>query len=120
MSSKKRRGKPQKQKKKFYSESFLENENPTHEKAKARDLRHSSWWNKKTVRGECYYCRKIVKPDELTMDHKIPISRGGKSEKMNLVPACKDCNNKKKNLLPLEWDEYMNRLNSTKEEIDGK
>jgi 5-methylcytosine-specific restriction enzyme A len=41
------------------------------------------------------------------MDHIVPLVRGGKSTKGNLVPACKECNNKKKYLLPMEWDEYM-------------
>lgn len=29
------------------------------------------------------------------MDHLIPIARGGKSNKNNCVPSCKDCNTKK-------------------------
>lgn len=29
------------------------------------------------------------------MDHLIPIARGGKSDKKNCVPSCKDCNTKK-------------------------
>ncbi len=44
------------------------------------------------------------------MDHLVPLGRGGKSVKGNLVPACKDCNNKKKIMLPLEWDEYMGTI----------
>lgn len=44
------------------------------------------------------------------MDHIVPIVRGGKSTKGNCVPACKDCNSKKKHMLPLEWEEYLSRL----------
>jgi 5-methylcytosine-specific restriction protein A len=44
------------------------------------------------------------------MDHVVPLARGGRSTKGNLVPACKDCNNKKKNLLPMEWEAYIARL----------
>lgn len=80
------------------------------EKQKARDLRHSSWWRNKKSSGICYYCKKKFDPDDLTMDHLIPVSRGGKSEKINLVPACKECNNKKKYLLPGEWEEYLHRI----------
>jgi len=83
------------------------------EKKIARDLRASSWWRSKIASGKCYYCGGIFKPSELTMDHKIPISRGGTSEKINIVPACKECNNKKKYMLSIEWDEYMNRLKSS-------
>ena len=44
----------------------------------------------------------------LTMDHLVPLSRGGKSIRANLVPACKECNNKKKNNLAFEWDDFGN------------
>jgi len=44
------------------------------------------------------------------MDHVVPLTRGGKSTKGNLVPACKACNSKKKYLLPIEWDEYLKGL----------
>ena len=53
---------------------------------------------------------------ELTMDHIVPIIRGGRSTKNNVVPACKECNNKKKHSLPMEWEEYLDKLK--KEHID--
>lgn len=78
------------------------------EKAKARDLRHSQWWKRRCAKCICHYCGKTVKAKELTMDHVVPVSRGGKSTKGNVVPACKDCNTKKKQLMPIEWDKYIN------------
>ena len=80
------------------------------EKQKARELRHSAWWKNKVADGICYYCDQKFLPTELTMDHKIPLSKGGHTEKINVVPCCKECNNKKKYLLPTEWDEYMKSL----------
>jgi 5-methylcytosine-specific restriction endonuclease McrA len=80
------------------------------EKQKARELRNTQWWKRKCDEGECYYCGGKMSHNELTMDHIVPIVRGGKSVKNNVVPACKDCNNKKKHLLPVEWDEYLKRL----------
>jgi 5-methylcytosine-specific restriction endonuclease McrA len=44
------------------------------------------------------------------MDHIVPIVRGGKSRKGNIVAACKECNNKKKHMLPVEWEAYMAAL----------
>jgi 5-methylcytosine-specific restriction endonuclease McrA len=44
------------------------------------------------------------------MDHIVPLIRGGRSRRGNVVPACKDCNNKKKSLLPVEWEEYLRHL----------
>ena len=86
------------------------------EKDKARQLRRTHWWNKKIQKGTCYYCHCQVGQKQLTMDHVIPLSRGGKSKKGNIVPACKECNNRKKYLLPIEWEEYLELL--TKKEPD--
>ena len=82
------------------------------EREKARALRKTRWWKQRLSRGTCYYCGHRFVPDELTMDHIIPIIRGGKSTKNNIATACKDCNNKKKHMLPMEWQEYLNNLTS--------
>lgn len=82
------------------------------EKEKARRLRRTQWWYNRLSSGICYYCRHQVGRADLTMDHIVPLSRGGKSRKGNLVPACKECNNNKKYLLPLEWEEYLEKLNT--------
>jgi 5-methylcytosine-specific restriction protein A len=65
------------------------------EKNKARELRESQWWKQTRGKGMCYHCEQRFHPSELTMDHLIPIARGGKSDKKNCVPSCKDCNTKK-------------------------
>jgi 5-methylcytosine-specific restriction endonuclease McrA len=44
------------------------------------------------------------------MDHLIPLIRGGRSVRGNMVPACKDCNSKKQSSLPWEWDAYVQAL----------
>ncbi len=80
------------------------------ERAKAREMRQSSWWKRKRSEGTCYYCGQKFSPLELTMDHIVPLIRGGKSTKGNLVPSCKECNSRKKHMLPLEWEEYIERL----------
>jgi 5-methylcytosine-specific restriction protein A len=80
------------------------------EKDKARKLKRTHWWNKKIQTGLCHYCHRTVGREQLTMDHVVPLSRGGKSNKGNIVPACKECNNKKKYLLPIEWEEYLKSL----------
>ncbi len=80
------------------------------EKAKARELRQSQWWKRKRGEGVCFFCGEKFSAKELTMDHIVPIIRGGKSTKGNVVPACKECNNKKKNMLPIEWEDYLMKL----------
>lgn len=65
------------------------------EKAKAKQLRESVWWKQLVGKGTCYHCENKFKAGDLTMDHLIPIARGGKSDKKNCVPSCKECNTKK-------------------------
>lgn len=80
------------------------------EKDKARKLRKTRWWQQKTAPGTCYFCDRKMNFKDLTMDHIVPLSRGGRSTKDNLVACCKECNNRKKNALPIEWEEYMESL----------
>lgn len=77
------------------------------ERHKARALRESQWWKRRLAKGLCYYCGESTPPGELTLDHIVPVARGGKSTKGNVVTACKACNNAKKQLLPMEWEEYL-------------
>ena len=80
------------------------------ERAKARALRGSQWWKRRIAVGCCHYCGRQVGPRALSMDHVVPLIRGGRSSRGNVVPACKECNNQKKSLLPVEWKEYLRRL----------
>jgi 5-methylcytosine-specific restriction protein A len=82
------------------------------ERNKARDLRDSQWWKRKCAKGRCHYCRRKFLPAELTMDHVVPISRGGKSTKGNIVACCKECNTQKKHLMPMEWEEYLTSVST--------
>jgi 5-methylcytosine-specific restriction enzyme A len=84
------------------------------ERRKARELRQSQWWKRCCAKGVCHYCGRPTPAHELTMDHIVPLARGGRSTKGNVVPACKDCNNRKKNLLPMEWDTYIQSYRNEK------
>lgn len=77
------------------------------ERDKARSLRKTRWWQQKTAPGLCFYCKRKTAFKNLTMDHLVPLARGGRSTKDNLVPCCKKCNNLKKSMMPLEWEEYL-------------
>src|SRR5919198_4258193 len=39
----------------------------------------------------CQYCRRVLAPTELTLDHVVPRSRGGDSSWDNLVACCRAC-----------------------------
>ena len=89
---------------------WVEEDQLRRERAKARELRHSQWWKNRRGRGICHYCRRRVPPKELTMDHIVPLVRGGKSTKSNVAPCCKACNSRKKSLVPSEWQDYLAKL----------
>lgn len=73
------------------------------EKSRARELRRSTWWKKKLEHGLCYYCEQYFLKSELTMEHKVPLSRGGRSIRSNLVVSCNVCNSQKKYRTSAEW-----------------
>jgi 5-methylcytosine-specific restriction endonuclease McrA len=53
-------------------------------------------------RNRCQYCGKVYVQRDLNLDHVAPLSRGGRSEWINVVTACVPCNSKKGNRLPEE------------------
>lgn len=48
----------------------------------------------------CQYCHKPFSARELTLDHVLPVSRGGRKNWHNVVAACKTCNQRKANRTP--------------------
>ena len=53
---------------------------------------------------QCLYCGKYFRRTLLTRDHIVPTSRGGKDDWMNVVAACRRCNQHKSNHLLEEVD----------------
>lgn len=88
----------------------LDEDDLRRERNKARELKQTQWWKNKRATGVCHYCQRRYKARELTMDHVVPIIRGGKSTRSNVVPCCAECNRQKQNLLPTEWQDYLNML----------
>jgi 5-methylcytosine-specific restriction endonuclease McrA len=59
------------------------------------------------LRRDNYTCQYCGRQDgELTMDHIVPLSRGGKTEWTNVVTACVPCNRQKANRTPEEAGMY--------------
>jgi 5-methylcytosine-specific restriction endonuclease McrA len=77
------------------------------ERARARELRQSAWWKRRVAPGVCHYCARAVGARGLTLDHVVPLIRGGRSLRANMVPACKECNTAKRSLLAWEWEAYV-------------
>lgn len=63
----------------------------------------------KTQLGLCYYCDESLS-GKYTIDHKIPLSRGGSNWPYNLCLACRSCNSSKKNKTVQEFLEYKKEM----------
>lgn len=57
------------------------------------------------TKGRCFHCQQqlhwrfgstaVLKPNDFTVDHEIPLAWGGTNDFVNLVPSCYSCNNQK-------------------------
>ena len=52
---------------------------------------------------KCHWCSGRITPKNFTVDHVIPLIRGGLHAPENLVAACRSCNCSKNRRLPNEW-----------------
>lgn len=50
----------------------------------------------------CYICDRHLSPHEITLDHVLPIARGGPHSESNLAVCCTPCNSRKRDRLPDE------------------
>ena len=90
---------------------FAYDEHVRRERAKVREAKKSRWWQQKTANGLCHYCGRKFAFKQLTMDHIVPIARGGTTTAGNVVPCCAECNKKKSVDTPIDT-----LLNSQKSE----
>lgn len=81
---------------------FADEDHVRRERAKVREAKKSRWWQQKTSSGLCHYCQKKFSFKELTMDHIVPLARGGTTTPGNVVPCCAECNKKKNVETPVD------------------
>ena len=86
----------------MFLEGMADPEHIKRERRKAQELRKGSWWKQQIGQGVCYHCGGKFSKELLTMDHLVPIARGGKSSKKNCVVSCKECNSAKGALMTVE------------------
>lgn len=77
--------------------------------------RHVNWRQLIFERDDytCYLCGKKFPKEQLEVDHKYPLSRGGKNSYSNLKTACRSCNRKKHDKII----ETQKNIEITKEQI---
>jgi len=58
-------------------------------------------------KGHCCLCGNFVDYEDYTIDHIMPLAKGGTNDISNLQCTCKVCNNIKTDVLP---DEFMDKI----------
>jgi 5-methylcytosine-specific restriction endonuclease McrA len=74
-------------------------------------------WKYEYYGKRCYYCNKPLSINELTEDHRIPLSKGGTDWIANIVPCCRRCNPQKGNKTEQEYRNWL--LSNIQENIGG-
>ena len=88
------------------------------ERARAREMRKTPYFQDLFRQGVCYYCKEKFPEDELTLDHIVPVVRGGKSTRGNLVVCCKSCNQEKRYYTPAE--QILNQNNDNLSNLEDQ
>lgn len=59
---------------------------------------------------KCFFCDKKLKYRQITLDHYLPLSKGGINEVFNMVTSCKKCNKYKKDNIPRDYRKKILKL----------
>ncbi len=58
----------------------------------------------------CAYCGRKLTPLTATVDHVVPLGRGGTNDRRNLAICCKGCGMRKADWLPCELAAWAERI----------
>lgn len=76
----------------------------TYDRLPQRDVKYSRQTLFERDGYKCYLCNNIFERRNLTIDHVIPRSKGGKTTWENTITCCKSCNG-------IKSDKLLNQLN---------
>lgn len=74
----------------------------------------------KKEQHRCCYCGKKLVLEDRTIDHIVPLNRGGQTMEKNLAVACAECNLEKSDMTLEEYGTYLARKRELLDNIDDK
>ncbi len=81
------------------------NTNARRKSAISNDITKATWLHiMQSTNWTCKYCHCKLTNNNRTVDHVVPLSKGGEHSKDNLVPCCRSCNSRKNAKTPEEWE----------------
>jgi len=82
----------------FHPPPIASKEMKVERKGNYRPLKRRMFAGRKQVK--CHWCPTMITLDEATIDHVIPLHRGGLDNANNRVLACEPCNNRRGHAMP--------------------
>lgn len=62
------------------------------------------------TKGHCYLCGDFVDYNRFEVEHRVPISKGGTNELINLFCSCHVCNSIKRDIYPEDFMETITKI----------
>lgn len=62
------------------------------------------------VPESCIFCHIKLKPSNVSLDHIVPLSKGGTNTWSNIQWICQKCNRYRRNSTCQQWDEFLQHL----------
>lgn len=105
----------------YIQETFTGRREKTKEKAYKRMVANRNRWEKDGILNvdnlimnsmgrRCPYCLDKVTPENMSLDHMTPKTRGGLDDELNIHLTCKRCNTRKGILTDEEFNQLLNLL----------
>lgn len=101
---------------KFYKNVVVVGIKNNDKKIKRRTKGYSKKFLQKNSDTNCIYCKTKLNTENSSVDHIIPISKGGNNSQLNLVVVCRDCNNERGDL---EFKTYLKIKNEEFEKVES-
>ena len=97
----------------FMNDPFCKKDNTKKKLQKMKRKQYTTYEREMIYRKgdcKCYLCGKDLLLSEMTLDHVVPLNKGGADCLENLMPCCRECNTWKSNYLKQEFEGKVSNI----------